>query len=43
MRFGFATNMHERGRYRKFGRKHPNEKLYSEDIFSDRITQTRYR
>jgi len=31
-----ATNRHERGRYRNYGRKYPKENLYSEDTFSDR-------
>jgi hypothetical protein len=42
MRYDTAPNVHGRGRYRKFGRKYPKEKLHSEDIFCDRRTQTQY-
>jgi hypothetical protein len=42
MRFGDATNMHGRGIYRIYSRKYPKENLHSEDIFSDRRTQTQY-
>ena len=42
MRFGDATNVHGRQIYRIYSRKYPKENLNSEDIFSDRKTQTRY-
>jgi len=40
MRCDDATNMSGRGRYRNYGRKYSKQKFLSEDIFSERRTQT---
>jgi hypothetical protein len=43
MRCDVATNMHGRKSYRIVGRQYTKEELHSEDIFSDRRTQTQYK
>jgi hypothetical protein len=42
MRYDNAPNVHGKGRYKKFGRKYPKEKVNSENIFYGRRTKTQY-
>jgi len=42
MKYGGASNMHGRGRFRNFDTKYPEEIIHLEDIYADRRTQTQY-